>query len=152
MTLRGLVSIGIGMGLWRNFGAAPFILRRCDATPTCTVTATVPLRHEHEVRRWPVLVRSRAARKIIEIANSVEVVQDGRIYIELINGSFLFSEWTWRSSAAGWRCMRVEPMGSSPTQVLICLPRAELRNLTNGLLPGSMAALVHPPALTEGVI
>jgi hypothetical protein len=43
----------------------------------------------------------KAARKLLEIANSVEVVHDGRIYIELINGSFLFSEWTWRSSAAG---------------------------------------------------
>ena len=28
----------------------------------------------------------------MEIANSVEVVQDGRIYIELINGPFLFRE------------------------------------------------------------
>ena len=34
----------------------------------------------------------RAARKLLEIANSVEVVQDGRIYIELINGPFLFRE------------------------------------------------------------
>jgi hypothetical protein len=34
----------------------------------------------------------KAARKLLEIANSVEVVQDGRIYIELINGSFLFRE------------------------------------------------------------
>ena len=33
-----------------------------------------------------------AARKLLEIANSVEVVQDGRIYIELINGPFLFRE------------------------------------------------------------
>ena len=32
----------------------------------------------------------KAARKLIEIANSVEAVQDGRIYIELINGPFLF--------------------------------------------------------------
>jgi hypothetical protein len=31
-----------------------------------------------------------AARKLIEIANSVEAVQDGRIYIELVNGSFLY--------------------------------------------------------------
>ena len=31
-----------------------------------------------------------AARKPIELANSVEAVQDGRIYIELINGPFLF--------------------------------------------------------------
>ena len=34
----------------------------------------------------------RAARKIVEIANGVEVVQDGRIYIELINGPFLYRE------------------------------------------------------------
>jgi hypothetical protein len=31
-----------------------------------------------------------AARKLIEIANSVEAVQDGRIFIELINGPKLF--------------------------------------------------------------
>lgn len=31
-----------------------------------------------------------AARKLIEIANSVEAVQDGRIHIELINGPFLY--------------------------------------------------------------
>jgi len=31
-----------------------------------------------------------AARKLIEIANAVEAVQDGRIYIELINTPFLF--------------------------------------------------------------
>ena len=34
----------------------------------------------------------KAARKILEIANDVEVVQDGRIYIELINAPFLFRE------------------------------------------------------------
>ena len=34
----------------------------------------------------------RAARKIVEIANSVEVVQDGRIHIEKINGSFLYRD------------------------------------------------------------
>ena len=31
-----------------------------------------------------------AARKLIEIANSVEPLQDDRIHIELINGPFLF--------------------------------------------------------------
>jgi hypothetical protein len=30
-----------------------------------------------------------AARKLLEIANAVETVQDGRIYIERINGPFL---------------------------------------------------------------
>ena len=34
----------------------------------------------------------KAAGKLIEIANSVEAVQDGKIYIELINGPFLFRE------------------------------------------------------------
>ena len=34
----------------------------------------------------------KAAHKIVEIANSVEAGQDGRIYIELINGPFLFRE------------------------------------------------------------
>ena len=34
----------------------------------------------------------KAARKLVEIANGVEVVQDGRIYVELINGPFLFRE------------------------------------------------------------
>ncbi len=30
-----------------------------------------------------------AARKLVEIANATEAAQDGRIYIELINGRFL---------------------------------------------------------------
>jgi hypothetical protein len=31
-----------------------------------------------------------AARKIVELANEFEPIQDGRIYIEKINGPFLF--------------------------------------------------------------
>ena len=31
-----------------------------------------------------------AARKLIEIANAVEAVQDGRIHIEKVNGPFLY--------------------------------------------------------------
>ena len=57
------------------------------------------------------------ARKLIEIAKSVEAVQDGRIHIELINGTVSVrpegvrrlntgSASTWRSSAAGWRCTK----------------------------------------------
>jgi hypothetical protein len=30
-----------------------------------------------------------AARKLVQIANAVEAVQDGRIFVELINGPFL---------------------------------------------------------------
>lgn len=33
-----------------------------------------------------------AARRLLEIANAVEVVQDGRIHIEKINGPFLFND------------------------------------------------------------
>jgi hypothetical protein len=32
-----------------------------------------------------------AARKLVEIASTVEPIQDGRIHIEKINGPFLFS-------------------------------------------------------------
>jgi hypothetical protein len=49
-----------------------------------------------------------AARKLIEIADLVEAVRDGRIYVELINEAMLFefpaNTWPvsiWRSSAAG---------------------------------------------------
>jgi len=33
-----------------------------------------------------------AARKLLEIANALEAIQDGRIYIEKINGQFLGKE------------------------------------------------------------
>jgi hypothetical protein len=33
-----------------------------------------------------------AARKLLEIANAAEAVQDGRIHIESLNGPFLFKE------------------------------------------------------------
>ena len=34
----------------------------------------------------------KAARRILEIANSVEAIQDGRIYIEKLNSPFLFGD------------------------------------------------------------
>jgi hypothetical protein len=51
-----------------------------------------------------------AARKLVEIANDVEAVHDGRIYIELINGPFLaaggsgedFRAGIKRAIALGW--------------------------------------------------
>jgi hypothetical protein len=55
-----------------------------------------------------------AARKLIEIANSVEAVQDGRIHIEKINGPFLFEFKGWPAEygaglklaiARGWLVM-----------------------------------------------
>ena len=61
-----------------------------------------------------------AMQKLLEIANSVEAVQDGRIHIEKINGPFLFEHdakpaeykagLMWRSSAVIWCYMRAAPM------------------------------------------
>ena len=34
----------------------------------------------------------KAARRILEIANTVEAIQDGRIHVEKINGPFLFRD------------------------------------------------------------
>ena len=34
----------------------------------------------------------KAARKLLEIASTIEPVKDGHIYIEMINGPFLFKE------------------------------------------------------------
>jgi hypothetical protein len=60
-----------------------------------------------------------AARKLIEIANSVEAVQDGRIYIELVNTPFLYEHKAalsntrpvsiWRSPGVGWCCTSPGP-------------------------------------------
>ena len=72
-----------------------------------------------------------AARKLIEIANGVEAVQDGRIYIERVNAPFLAAggsadDFRAGSSAtsrsAGYGCTRAAPAGSSPTAVPRCLP------------------------------
>ena len=70
----------------------------------------------------------RAARKIVEIANSIEPGQDGRIYIELINGPFLYrekgtqEEYIWRSSAAGWSWTGAEPSSGSHKRAPTCSP------------------------------
>ena len=47
----------------------------------------------------------KAARKLVEIANATEAVQDGRIYIELVNSAFLAAEYRAgleRAIAQGW--------------------------------------------------
>jgi hypothetical protein len=76
----------------------------------------------------------KAARKLIEIANSVEPVQDGRIYIELINAPFLYeakasltNTWppsSWRYVAAGYGWTVPEPMLNSPKQARSCSSRS----------------------------
>jgi len=44
------------------------------------------------VSNRPFADQEAAARKLMEIANSIEAVQDGRIHIEKINGPFLYRE------------------------------------------------------------
>ena len=62
------------------------------------------------VERKPLADPDAAARKLVEIANDVEAVQDGRIYIERVNESFLaaggsgeqFRAGIERAVALGW--------------------------------------------------
>jgi hypothetical protein len=59
-----------------------------------------------------------AARKLVEIANTIEPAQDGRIYIELVNAAFLkaggtaeqFRVGIQRATKVGWCGMNREPM------------------------------------------
>jgi hypothetical protein len=79
-----------------------------------------------------------AARKLIEIANSVEAVQDGRIYIELINGPFLFKECgspaEYRAGLdlameLGWLELDRSGTFDSPRPARSCLPDAMVERL-----------------------
>jgi hypothetical protein len=53
------------------------------------------------VNAYPLADPDLAARKLIEIANSVEAVQDGRIYIERVNLPFLEAGGTGHQFRAG---------------------------------------------------
>ncbi|MBR1287583.1 hypothetical protein JQ597_36580 [Bradyrhizobium sp. AUGA SZCCT0177] len=48
----------------------------------------------------PYSVPEKAARKLLEIVNATEAIQDGRIHIEKINGPMLFKE---GASPAGYK-------------------------------------------------
>jgi hypothetical protein len=62
------------------------------------------------VERQPLADPDAAARKLVEIANGVEAVQDGRIYVERVNEPFLavggsgeqFRAGIERAIALGW--------------------------------------------------
>jgi hypothetical protein len=62
----------------------------------------------------PLPVANTGAQKLVEIANAVESVRDGRIHIEKINGPMLYQEKATpaelasiaRSKRAGWSCMK----------------------------------------------
>lgn len=44
----------------------------------------------------------KAARKLVEIANAVEAIQDGRIHIEKINAPFLYETQGQSNRIQGW--------------------------------------------------
>ena len=62
--------------------------------------ATGLIAHPPPSKEWPMKFTEdrpyadpeKAARKLIEIANATEAVQDGRIHIEKVNGPFLYRE------------------------------------------------------------
>jgi hypothetical protein len=58
----------------------------------------------------------KAARKLVEIANAIEAVQDGRIHIELINAPFLFehkaSPAEYKAGLESGDCSRLVDVGS----------------------------------------
>src|SRR3954468_7629082 len=62
----------------------------CGVDSRKTVRKTLKAMRHAEPR--PFADPEQAARRIIEIASTVEPVQDGRIYIELINGPFIFKD------------------------------------------------------------
>jgi hypothetical protein len=78
----------------------------------------------------------KAARKLLEIANTVEAIQDGRIHIEKINGPFLFKEggspaeyWPDSNSpshGSGCTCTRAGRSSGPPRLVPNCSPDASL--------------------------
>jgi hypothetical protein len=61
------------------------ILESGDGNGSNLVCGTHP---DHQ----PLAAPEKAARKLLEIANATEAVQDGRIYIEAINAQFQFKE------------------------------------------------------------
>jgi hypothetical protein len=71
-----------------------------------------------------------AARKLVEISNSIEPAQDGRIFIERINGPMLSSTkrrllntkpgLILQSHAAGWSCTKEVPLYASDRSARIC--------------------------------
>ena len=76
---------------------------------------------QNEIRRpRPFANPDAAARKLVEIASTIEPVQDGRIYVELVNAPFLYEHKCSpgeykagldRAIARGWSCgTRVAPM------------------------------------------
>src|SRR6201984_2243382 len=88
------------------------------------------------VQKGPFANPDAAARKLVEIANDVEAVQDGRIYIERVNEPFLAAAAAVSNSGpgssapvrlAGYCDTRAGPTCGSPTAARRCLLRRRHR-------------------------
>ena len=62
----------------------------------------------------------KAARRLMQHAHAFEVVQDGRIYIEKINGPFLYIDRGTPGESAGLNSMTAGPSCGSPKPVRTC--------------------------------
>jgi hypothetical protein len=71
-------------------GCPPWVDRSRLDGPLSVYRFTIPEDHLMKfVERRPFAEPDLAARKLVEIANGIEPVQDGRIYIERVNAPFL---------------------------------------------------------------
>jgi hypothetical protein len=82
-----------------------------------------------------------AAPKLLEIAHAFQPAQEGRIYIEAINGPMLFEykahargntrpALTWLSSADGWICTRAVRLYALRRSAETCLHKSAHGNLS----------------------
>ncbi len=65
------------------------------------------------IKRQPFADPDAAARKLVEIANSVEAAQDGRIYIERVNEPFLAAGSSGEQFRAGKMPLRLAGYGGT---------------------------------------
>src|ERR1700732_4724402 len=89
------VAAALGPFLWRS--RRVMTVRRLKARVFRSASASCSSRApQNEPKPMKFVERSNlsdpdaAARKLVQIANAVEAVRDGRIFIELITGTFLF--------------------------------------------------------------
>jgi hypothetical protein len=79
--------------------------------PLLNIAAIAAIRQKQTFMKFatdrPYADPEKAARKLIEIANAAEALQDGRIYIELINEALLFGQKAspaeYKAAASIWR-------------------------------------------------
>jgi hypothetical protein len=87
--LLGLSLAGRLPGMARSAGLDSSEIRDVGARRAVPISRGQPVKY---ATNRPFADPEKAARKLLEIANETEAVQDGRIHIEKINGPFLFRD------------------------------------------------------------